>query len=115
MNEKTSDSKENNEPIVYIRRQWNDWRIAQIPLRNLTNLHWDNFSGGVFAKAPQFFIHGYAWCTNIEGDIAHSCMHGHPPHSIKVCVVKKDNDPTIFSLLLDVVGPKAIYKATRRE
>lgn len=94
------------DPVVYIRRQWNDWRIAQVLLSQLSGLGWDTVSGGVQAPAPQPFIHGYVWCTDVIGDIAHSCTHGPPPHSIKVCVVKKDNAPAVFRRLLDIVGPK---------
>lgn len=93
-------------PIVCIRRQWNDWRIGKVSLDALGDLHWDEFSGGVRQRAPQFFIHGYTWCNHIEGDIAHSCAHGEGPHWIKVCVVKKDNEPSTFARLLEIVGPK---------
>lgn len=94
------------DPAVYIRRQWNDWRIGEVGLSQLRNLDWDNLSGGVFKKAPHYFIHGYVWCDEVDGEIAHSCMHGYGPHSIKVCVVKKDNDNETFDRLLSVVGPK---------
>lgn len=93
-------------PDLWIRRQWNDWRIAKVSFDNLEDPHWDTFSGGVFQEAPQPFIHGYVWCCDVQGEIAHSCAHGEGPHRIKVCVVKKDNDPKVFDELLDWVGPK---------
>jgi hypothetical protein len=77
---------------VYIRRQWNDWRIGKVRLDKLDGLRWDWLSGGVQAPCPQPFIHGYVSCADIEGDIAHSGTHGPCPHRIKVCVVKKDNN-----------------------
>jgi hypothetical protein len=91
---------------VRIRRQWNDWRIATVPFDRLSGLHWDNVSGGVQAPAPQFFIHGYVRCDDVDGEIAHSCVHGEGPHRIKVCVVKKDNDPQTWAQLIEIVGPK---------
>ena len=92
--------------VVYIRRQWDDWRIASVPLGALSGLAWDDVSGGVYSKAPQPFIHGYVRCSDVVGDIAHSCQHGPGPHRIKVCIVKKDNDPEVFARLLKIVGPK---------
>jgi hypothetical protein len=96
----------NEKQTVRIRRQWNDWQIGEIDFDKLANLHWDILSGGVQAPAPQYFIHGCCWCTDIVGEIAHSCVHGDAPHWIKVCVVKKDNEPEVFKRLLEIVGPK---------
>jgi hypothetical protein len=95
-----------DDPIVCIRRQWNDYRIGKVRLSQLSNPRWDNISGGAMAPAPQMFIHGYVWCNEVEGEIAHSCSHGAGPHKIKVCVVKKDNEPEVFKRLLEIVGPK---------
>jgi hypothetical protein len=51
------------EPLVWVRRQWNDWRRAQYKLSDVTGLHWDSFSGGgVRATAPRSFLHGYVLC-----------------------------------------------------
>ena len=91
---------------VFIRRQWNDWRVAKVELNKIQNLHWDIISGGVHAVCPQPFVHGYVLCTDIIGEIAHSGMHGPCPHSIKVCIVKKDNNPKIWQEILKKVGPK---------
>ncbi len=58
----------------------------------LENLHWGDVSGGVNAKAPRRFPHGYVWCNEmIWGELDHSCRHGPGPHRIKVCIVKIDN------------------------
>lgn len=92
--------------IVRIRRQWNDYRIAELKIEDLTQLSWDNFPGGVLAKAPQYFIHGYCYCDDVMGELGHSCTHGSPPHWIMVCVVKKDNEKQVYERLLDIVGPK---------
>jgi hypothetical protein len=48
-----------NNTKIKIRRQWNDWRIAEVEFSKISHLHWDNISGGVAAHAPQYFIHGY--------------------------------------------------------
>ena len=90
---------------VNIRRLWNDWRIAETMLSDLSDLHWDRYSGGVNAPCPQYFLHAYVMCDAYKGDLAHSCAHGQGPHSIKVCITKKDN-PDVFSSLTESVGPK---------
>ncbi len=91
---------------VTVRRQWNDYRTAEVMFDSIEDLHWDTISGGVNAPAPQPFIHGYVYCDQVDGEIAHSCEHGEGPHRIKVCIVKKDNDIKTWQLLLDIVGPK---------
>jgi hypothetical protein len=84
---------------VNIRRQWNDWRIAEVDSSDLTNLHWDKISGGVHAPAPRPFIHGFVMCDSYKGELAHSCVHGKGPHLIKVCITKKGNDAKVFSAI----------------
>ena len=104
-----------DDPIIRIRRQWNDWQIASVHLSQIWELRWDRIGGGIRVPAIQPFIHGYVLCTDIDGEIAHSCSHGPPPHSIKVCVVKKDNRPEVFNLLLEIVGPKPGRRSRCRE
>ena len=89
-----------------IRRQWKDWQIGSVEFDKIENLRWDWSSGGVRATSTQPFIHGYVKCTDVEGEIAHSCEHGEAPHRIKVCVVKKDNGSKVWKRLLDIAGPK---------
>ena len=99
---------------VQIRRQWNDWRIAIVDSSKLSGLHWDNWSGGVRAPSPQYFIHGFVWCNDYEGDLAHSCSHGDGPHSIKVCIIKKDNNREVFAKLKSMAGEKPRYISHKR-
>jgi hypothetical protein len=89
------------EPAVWVRRQWNDWKRARVRLSDLQGPHWDATSGGINARAPRPFIHGYIWCNQLlEGELAHSCAHGAGPHRVKVCVVKKDNIPSVVQPLI---------------
>ena len=94
---------------VFVRRQWNDTsRIAEVLLKSISGLHLSDVSGGVRARAPRKFLHGYINCNDIiRGDLAHSCRHGRPPHSIKVCIVKKDNTSEVISYLEAVSREKA--------
>lgn len=92
---------------IWVRRQWNDYRKAKYKLGDISNVHWDNISGGVYARAPQYFLHGYVWCNEmLEGELAHSGIHGDCSHNIKVCIVKKDNAPEVYARLTRKVGPK---------
>jgi hypothetical protein len=83
--------------LVVIRRTWNDaGRTAKISLSKIEDLHWDRRSGGVRSFAPRAFIHGYVWCDEYEGTLAHSMVHGKCPHRIKICITKTDNEPSVF-------------------
>ena len=97
-----------DEPVVWVRRQWNDvLREASYKRSHIQGVHWDTVSGGVNAPAPQPLLHGYVPCDMmIEGELAHSCRHGRGPHSVKVCIVKKGNDPNVFAELAALAGPK---------
>jgi len=73
----------------------------------VTNPLWDLESGGVKEYAPEALIYGYILCDAIiSGSIAHSCLHGTGPHSIKVCILRKDNSPRIYNYFMDLVGAK---------
>jgi hypothetical protein len=96
---------------VVVRRQWNDWRTAKYLIEDVEEPHWDSTSGGVQARSPRAFIHGYVRCNAmLEGELAHSCAHGEGPHRIKVCVTKGDNDPTVYAQLLGKAGPNPNVK-----
>lgn len=77
--------------------------------------HWSEVSGGVHARSPYAMIHGYMSCDAlISGDLAHSCRHGRGPHSIKICVVRKDNDPAVFKQVSTLAGPKPERESSKK-
>lgn len=91
-------------PVVRVRRQWNDCRLAVYLLSEVEVLHWSEISGGIQAPAPRAFVHGYVWCDRmISGELAHSCAHGPGPHRIKICITKKYNE-AVFPLVLEAVA-----------
>lgn len=93
--------------LVSVRRQWNSWEIAQVYVGDVSNPLWDLVSGGVKESSPEAFIYGYIWCdAMVSGSVAHSCLHGTAPHSIKICILRKDNSPRIHNHFVDLVGPK---------
>jgi hypothetical protein len=96
---------EDESAIIKVRRQWNDWRMADYRLDDVADLHWSQVSGGVQAVAPKLFIYGYVRCDRmLTGELAHSCRHGEGPHRIKVCVTKKGNE-SIWKKVLQRAGP----------
>lgn len=99
---------ENPENIfVEVRRQWNDWQYCAVyRLSDIENLKWDCLSGGIGAPTPQPFVFGYVLCdAMISGELAHSCLHGHKPHRIKICVTRTGNEK-IWQIILQIVGPR---------
>jgi hypothetical protein len=91
-------------PVV-IRRQWNSYLEAVVPLSAISGVHWSDISGGVFARASRSFLHGYVSCDAIEeGVLNHSCRHGRGPHRIKVCIVQRVNDRAVFQELKSAAG-----------
>jgi hypothetical protein len=56
-------------------------------------------------------VHAYVQCDAelLRGELPHSCVHGPPPHRIKVCVVAKDNTKAVMT------WAKAQADAVRRQ
>jgi hypothetical protein len=98
---------ENDRVIITVRRQWNDWQMADYRLDDVEDLHWTQVSGGVQAVAPRPFIHGYVWCDRmLAGELVHSCRHGERPHRIKVCITKTGNEK-VWKEVLERAGPRS--------
>jgi hypothetical protein len=94
---------------VKIRRHWNDWRIPEVDFTMLSNIGWNRYSGEVNVLAPQYFIHAYIWCDEYEGELAHSCQHGKGQYSIKICITKTDNEPSVLAKIENEAGTKPMY------
>ena len=95
-----------DDALVEVRRQWNDSCVACYWLSDISNLRWSEYSGGVRARAPRPFVHGYVSCARaVDGSIVHSCRHGPPRHCIKICITKKGNEQ-IWQRILRIVGPR---------
>jgi hypothetical protein len=86
--------------VVWVRRQWNDLRLASYPLEDIVGVQWGYISGGIQVRTPRDFLMGYVWCdAMLQGELAHSCAHGRKPHQIKICIMKKGNERTVFEIL----------------
>ena len=91
--------------LIEVRRQWNNWKLARYRFTDVEGFNWDNQSGGINAKANRFYIHAYVMCDAMaNGEIAHSCKHGPPPHKVKICITKKGNE-AVFQELAALAGP----------
>jgi hypothetical protein len=99
-----ADGQPSPDTLVWVRRHWNGTDGAQYRLGDVHRAHWSQTSGGEvdgFAKrSPRPMIHGYVNCDQaVDGELAHSCCHGPPPHHIKVCVVARDNGGSRSALM----------------
>ena len=101
-----------SDTYVRVRRQPNNYEIATYRLSDISELDWDDVSGGIRSSFfNQYFLYGYVWCDGaIEGRVAHSGEfgiknHGPCPHRIKVCILKKDNED-IYATLIKDLPPK---------
>ncbi len=104
--------------FIYVRRQPNDYKIGKIKFEDVTDLDWGMTTGGIKVQTNQYYIFGYIYCNQVlEGEIAHSCMHGPAPHHIRVCVLKKDNDKKLYNSIIDVIGesPNKLVYSERKE
>ena len=91
---------------VRVRRQFNDYRIGEVPFSKLWAFDWRRTSGGVQAPAPFPFASAMVVCTDVDGEIAHSGTHGPCPHDIRVCINKSDQDPAVWAKILQAAGPR---------
>lgn len=94
---------------VSVVRHPGDWKVGTVKASSITDLHWDNVSGGVHRKSGQYYLYGYIYCDEIiEGEVSYSCVHGTAPHNIKVCIQKSGNDKDVYKYLSSDAGEKPI-------
>ena len=92
--------------IVYIRRQPGDLCRASINLSDISDLKWDNITGGYHNTCNQFYPFGYISLDDIlEGEVSCSGRHDYSKNGIKVVLLKKDNQ-RIYQQLIESLGPR---------
>ena len=102
--------------IIWVKRSPTDWESAKYPFEALENPCWGDYAGGLQVPLPYPFIQGYVWCNGmVEGEVAHSGSHGPCPHRIKVCVIKRYNDPKVYDKLISIVGPGPSRYSSKRK
>ena len=100
--------------LVKVRRQPHDWRTPIYRVEDFDGIHWDCVTGGMQLELPHLASCAYVLCNEmIEGEPAHSCLHGPPPHTIKVVIPKSINDPRLWAKLAgeEYKEPKALDMA----
>jgi hypothetical protein len=82
-----------SDTVICVQGKWDDWKTAEVRLRNLQDVHWSQPTG-----APRPLAHGYILCSDIIiGEVAHACDGGALPHRLRVCVLKRHSAPTIYA------------------
>jgi hypothetical protein len=92
--------RNDNDVVVRVHESWSGWRSAGVRVADLQDVHWARPRG-----APHAMIHGWAWCTHVQGgDLSHDCDPASMPHRIQVCVLKHHAIPTTYAALADRAG-----------
>lgn len=104
-----------DDTLVTVRRSWSDAGMTgRVRFDGLENFHWSDgrseySDNGFMRVAPRQFVHAYMMCDSlVDGEVSHSCMHGPPPHRIRVCIVKKDNSPKTIDEILKRTGTTSL-------
>src|SRR5688572_11568861 len=83
----------NEKMPIFVRREWDGWRTAEVRLGDLQNIHWFQPRG-----APRALVHGYISCASITaGSIPHNCELSGRPHRLLVCVLKRHSPPSVYA------------------
>lgn len=86
-----------NEHRIFVEHTWDGWRIAEVRLADLHDVHWRQPSG-----APRALVHGYISCASIvAGSLPHDCERSGGPHRLLVCVLKKHCAPSMYAFLAE--------------
>ena len=107
-----------------MRRNPTDGLTATYRVEDVEDIHFGRITSGVNVYLSRDTLFFYVMCDGmVEGQLSHSCMHGDPPHGIKVVIPKVCNDPELWARLAgrEYVKPKpldmsheAIEKRTNR-
>lgn len=93
-------------PIASVRRDWRDGSVAHVPLVDLTDLHWDHVAGDTNYRPPGPILYGFTRSDAIVAGELSQAIGGPDPHTVKVCILKEDNDRHVFESLSMQAGPK---------
>jgi len=89
-----------NQPLVTIRRRWDDPRSARIAASHLQDLRLRDDPGGICANFPRAFLVARVWCDRLaENEGWHVCHAASAPHELEVCVLESDNGAELVARL----------------
>jgi hypothetical protein len=100
-------------PLATVRRDCRDWRLAHVPLVDLHDLHWDTPTPRSRTSADPILWAFIACDAEIAGELALSENGAVHPETVRVCILRDDNDHGLFQRLLLEVGrpPRASGRA----
>jgi hypothetical protein len=93
-------------PLASVRPDARDWHVAHVPLVGLSDLHWDEDDAPDSRMAPGPRLCAFTSCDSVvAGELPHAAhAHGHP-HAVRVCILREDNDRSVFERLRLEAGP----------
>jgi hypothetical protein len=104
---------DDTDPIVKVRSQLHDWRVASYRCSDISGWHWDTRRGGIAAPAAPPLLYAYVWCHRaLAGELVHSCTPSETPHRITVCVLRNDNEHT-WNKVAALAGLAALAQRAR--
>jgi hypothetical protein len=84
------------EPLVTVRRRWNDPYSAIAPLSALREVVIRNDPGGICAALPRPFPFARVWCEALIGGTSiHPCDPATAPHELQLCILEADNSSQV--------------------
>jgi hypothetical protein len=89
------------EQTIFVARGWGDGLVIEVPISCLSGLHMATAAGGTLRPLPRPTLAAYMDCTAIPdgAEFGHSCLHGPPPHRIKVLIFQAHNDRGTYKKL----------------
>ena len=82
------------ETLIPVQREWNGWRLAEVRIKDLQDVHWFQPPG-----APRALLHGYVSpSTVVSGDLVQS-SGDEAADRLLVCVIKCHTAAPIYTAL----------------
>jgi hypothetical protein len=82
------------ETLIPVQQEWNGWRLAEVRIKDLQDVHWFQPPG-----APRALLHGYVSpSTVVSGDLVQQ-NSGVAPDRLLVCVIKCHMAAPIYTAL----------------
>jgi hypothetical protein len=92
-------------PLASVRPDRADWHVAHVPVVDLSDVHWDRpDSASRRGDGPTLFAFTSCDCV-VAGELPHAGRDRAHPHSVRVCILREDNDRLVFDRLRLEAGP----------
>jgi hypothetical protein len=102
-----------NPELLRVKRHTKDWQAASYREDQIQDPHWSLSSGGVRAPFSRESLCGYVACHEaVDGEVAHSGLHGPCPHLIKVVITKTGSSPAPYKRVRAKADEKRSKKAS---